>query len=185
MLARRFSRNAPISLTLVRKTPWRISMHQKRRQRKRLRIVDNVVSTLNKSLTANKQPVTRSITRWNTEMPREEEMLPKDKYTMFDRKERKYRKGIHSSLYKISLITLHLSKLTNTQNCLNGRVLVRDLIRLAFSRTLDFVIRTLCPLHLRRPSARGHLWRASNGIQHKVERTRILPALAERSVAFV
>ena len=29
-------------------------------------------------------------------MPREEEMLPKDKYTIFDRKERKYRKGIHS-----------------------------------------------------------------------------------------
>lgn len=31
-------------------------------------------------------------------MPREEEMLPKDKYTIFDRKERKYRKGIHSTL---------------------------------------------------------------------------------------
>lgn len=29
-------------------------------------------------------------------MPREEEMLPKDKYTIFDKKERKYRKGIHS-----------------------------------------------------------------------------------------
>lgn len=29
-------------------------------------------------------------------MPREEEMVPKDKYTLFDRKERKYRKGIHS-----------------------------------------------------------------------------------------
>ena len=29
-------------------------------------------------------------------MPREEEMLPKDKYTIFDRKEKKYRKGIHS-----------------------------------------------------------------------------------------
>lgn len=29
-------------------------------------------------------------------MPREQEMVPKDKYTIFDKKERKYRKGIHS-----------------------------------------------------------------------------------------
>jgi hypothetical protein len=29
-------------------------------------------------------------------MPTEQEMLPKDKYTIFDRKEKKYRKGIHS-----------------------------------------------------------------------------------------
>lgn len=29
-------------------------------------------------------------------MPREEEMLPKDKYTIFDRKEKRYRKGVHS-----------------------------------------------------------------------------------------
>ncbi|KAI9672652.1 MAG: hypothetical protein M1831_000087 [Alyxoria varia] len=33
--------------------------------------------------------------RWDEEMPREEGMLPKDKYTIFDPKERKYRKGIH------------------------------------------------------------------------------------------
>lgn len=38
----------------------------------------------------------KAIDRWYSEMPREEEMLPKDKYTMFDRKERSYRKGIHS-----------------------------------------------------------------------------------------
>ena len=30
------------------------------------------------------------------EMPTEEEMLPKDKYTVFDRKVKRYRKGIHS-----------------------------------------------------------------------------------------
>ena len=29
-------------------------------------------------------------------MPREDEMRPKDKYSMFDRKEKTYRKGIHS-----------------------------------------------------------------------------------------
>lgn len=32
-------------------------------------------------------------------MPREEEMLPKDKYTIFDKKEKKYRKSIHSKSY--------------------------------------------------------------------------------------
>jgi hypothetical protein len=32
-------------------------------------------------------------------MPREEEMLPKDKYTLFDKKEKSYRKSIHSMLY--------------------------------------------------------------------------------------
>lgn len=32
-------------------------------------------------------------------MPREEEMLPKDKYTIFDKKERTYRKGLHSMFY--------------------------------------------------------------------------------------
>ena len=72
-------------------------MHQKRRQRKRLRFVDNVVATLNGSLLRNKQSITHSIERWNAEMPREEEMLSKDKYTIFDRKEKKYRKGIHST----------------------------------------------------------------------------------------
>lgn len=29
-------------------------------------------------------------------MPNEGEMVPRDKYTMFDRKEKRYRKGIHS-----------------------------------------------------------------------------------------
>lgn len=39
----------------------------------------------------------KAIERWYAEMPREEEMLPKDKYTIFDRKEKKYRKAIHSA----------------------------------------------------------------------------------------
>jgi len=38
--------------------------------------------------------------RWKEEMPREEEMLAKDKYTIFDRKEKKYRKGIHSESFE-------------------------------------------------------------------------------------
>ena len=39
---------------------------------------------------------TRSLERWKQEMPTEGEMLPRDKYSMFDRKEKGYRKGVHS-----------------------------------------------------------------------------------------
>jgi len=36
-------------------------------------------------------------------MPREEEMLPKDKYSIFDRKARGYRKNIRSESYFLQL----------------------------------------------------------------------------------
>ena len=38
----------------------------------------------------------KKVERWKVEMPTEQEMLPKDKYTVFDRKVKRYRKGIHS-----------------------------------------------------------------------------------------
>lgn len=78
-----------------RKVPWRLSPFQKYRQRQRLRAVDSVVDTLSTAL-AKQGMVMKSIERWKAEMPREEEMLPRDKYTMFDRKAKRYRKGIHS-----------------------------------------------------------------------------------------
>ncbi|OAX82365.1 hypothetical protein ACJ72_03282 [Emergomyces africanus] len=77
-----------------RKIPWRLSAPQKARQRKRLRAVDQVVDTVSSAL-ERKGMTSKAVTRWFDEMPREEEMLPKDKYTIFDRKEKKYRKGIH------------------------------------------------------------------------------------------
>lgn len=40
--------------------------------------------------------VTKAVERWKEAMPTEQEMPPRDKYTIFDRKEKKYRKGIHS-----------------------------------------------------------------------------------------
>jgi hypothetical protein len=80
-----------------RKRPWRLSPMQKARQRKRLRLVDRVVDTVNAALQKNGM-ASKAIDRWYAEMPREEEMLPKDKYTIFDRKEKTYRKGIHSML---------------------------------------------------------------------------------------
>jgi len=39
----------------------------------------------------------KKVERWKVEMPTEEEMLPKDKYSVFDRKVKRYRKGIHST----------------------------------------------------------------------------------------
>ena len=39
----------------------------------------------------------KAVERWKAEMPSEAEMLPKDKYTVFARNERGYRKGIHST----------------------------------------------------------------------------------------
>ena len=38
---------------------------------------------------------TKLIERWKVEMPTEAEMLAKDKYTLFDKKAKGYRKGVH------------------------------------------------------------------------------------------
>ncbi|CAG7971515.1 unnamed protein product [Penicillium salamii] len=89
---------------LLWKTPWRLSSPQKARQRKRLRSVDRVVDTLGAALERNGQ-TSKAITRWYAEMPREEEMLPKDKYTLFDKKEKSYRKSIHSMFSIVDFTT--------------------------------------------------------------------------------
>lgn len=47
------------------------------------------------STQARLQGTIKLIERWKAEMPTEQEMLPRDKYTMFDKKEKKYRKGVH------------------------------------------------------------------------------------------
>lgn len=95
-----FRSTSPLSSGLLWKIPWRLSKFQKRRQRLRLRAVDDVVSTVDSALAKQGQTL-EALERWKTEMPTEAEMLPKDKYTMFDRKAKRYRKGIHSesSLY--------------------------------------------------------------------------------------
>jgi hypothetical protein len=86
-----------LTLSLHRKIPWRLSPTQKARQRKRRRAVDKVVETLSNAL-AKKGETLKSLERWKAEMPTEAEMLPRDKYTMFDRYAKRYRKGIHSAL---------------------------------------------------------------------------------------
>ncbi|KAI1744008.1 mitochondrial 54S ribosomal protein YmL31 [Xylaria scruposa] len=79
---------------LLWKTPWRLSRFQKARHRERLRGVDAVVATVDQAL-AKKGETLKALDVWKETMPTEAEMLPKDKYTMFDRKEKRYRKGIH------------------------------------------------------------------------------------------
>lgn len=87
----------PLSSGLLWKVPWRLSKFQKRRHRMRLRAVDSVVATVDAAL-AKKGQTLEALERWKAEMPTEPEMLPRDKYTMFDRKAKRYRKGIHSTL---------------------------------------------------------------------------------------
>ena len=83
-----------------RKIPWRLSKFQKARQRKRLRAVDTVVAVVDRAL-AKQGVVTKAVERWKEEMPVEQEMVPRDKYTIFDRKEKKYRKSIRSEYLHI------------------------------------------------------------------------------------
>ncbi|EFW17572.1 mitochondrial ribosomal protein subunit L31 [Coccidioides posadasii str. Silveira] len=90
-----FKPTSPVMGGLLWKIPWRLSSMQKAPQRKRLRAVDKVVDTVNAALQRNGGKSAKAVERWYREMPREEEMLPKDKYTIFDRKEKTYRKGIH------------------------------------------------------------------------------------------
>ncbi|KAH7412910.1 mitochondrial ribosomal protein-like protein subunit L31 [Cadophora sp. DSE1049] len=78
---------------LLWKIPWRLSKFQKARQRKRLRAVDTVVAVVDNAL-AKQGATMKAVERWKDEMPIEQEMVPKDKYTIFDRKEKKYRKSI-------------------------------------------------------------------------------------------
>lgn len=85
-------------LTTSRKIPWRLSRHQKYRHRERLRHVDNVIETIDNAL-ARQGKSMKKVERWKMEMPTEEEMLPKDKYTVFNRMAKRYRKGIHSELH--------------------------------------------------------------------------------------
>ncbi|KAH6712294.1 mitochondrial ribosomal protein-like protein subunit L31 [Leptodontidium sp. 2 PMI_412] len=78
---------------LLWKIPWRLSKFQKARQRKRLRAVDTVVAVVDRAL-AKQGATMKAVERWKDEMPIEQQMVPKDKYTIFDRKEKKYRKSI-------------------------------------------------------------------------------------------
>ncbi|KIW00588.1 uncharacterized protein PV09_07941 [Verruconis gallopava] len=79
---------------LLWKIPWRLSSPRKYRHRLRLKRVDKIVSILDSALSKQGLKL-KAVERWKAEMPAEHEIMPKDKYTVFDRKQRGYRKGIH------------------------------------------------------------------------------------------
>lgn len=60
--------------------------------------------------------MTKAVERWKEEMPIEQEMVPRDKYTIFDRKEKKYRKSIRSKWPQIGRIMSHTDTLQNSPN---------------------------------------------------------------------
>ncbi|QLG72581.1 hypothetical protein HG535_0D02890 [Zygotorulaspora mrakii] len=100
---------------LLWKIPWRMSSHQKQRVRQRLKDVDEVLRQVNlglhversekKGLAYDKaissktllKPRLKTLRLLNKSsiFPKEFQMSSKDKYTVFDKKEKDYRKGIH------------------------------------------------------------------------------------------
>ncbi|KAF8487643.1 60s ribosomal protein l31 [Gautieria morchelliformis] len=74
---------------LLWKTPWRLSPTRKANQRKRLKRVDSVIEAVQAS------GVKCSSLATALQLPKEPEMPPRDKYTVFNAKSVGYRKGIH------------------------------------------------------------------------------------------
>jgi hypothetical protein len=92
----------------TRKTPWRLSPTRKRNQRERLKLVDEVIETVRQSgvtcgalvriESSTLQELGTDLRYIQTNalaLPKEHEMPPKDKYTIFNAKSQGYRKGIH------------------------------------------------------------------------------------------
>ncbi|CAO1616667.1 unnamed protein product [Sympodiomycopsis kandeliae] len=81
---------SPIAMGgLLWKNPWRLSAPRKNRVRQRLQAVDDVIATVQASGVQ-----TRALTE-ALKLPKESEMLPKDKYTTFSKTSRGFRKSVH------------------------------------------------------------------------------------------
>lgn len=79
----------PVLPLLSRKNPWRLSSPRKQRVRERLRNVDDVIETIQQS------GIQCSALERALQLPKEDEMPPKDKYTTFSRTARDFRKSVH------------------------------------------------------------------------------------------
>lgn len=77
------------------KIPYKMSRTQKARQRKRLRAVDGVIATVAAALGAQNMTLRKLNFLTGPDFPKESEMPAKDKYWVFSRKGREYRKGAH------------------------------------------------------------------------------------------
>lgn len=79
---------------LLWKKPWRLSPPQKRRQRSRMQMVDSNIEALYQGLVGNNMK-SKKVFDLMENFPKEKDMLPKDKYTVFNKHARGYRKGVH------------------------------------------------------------------------------------------
>ena len=81
---------------LWKKAP-RLSSPQKYRLRQRMRLVDHNIEVLYQSLKKAGEELTgyRNIDALKVDFPKESEMLPRDKYTTFNRKAKDYRRSVH------------------------------------------------------------------------------------------
>lgn len=77
-----------------RKFPSVMSRTQKARHRLRMKIVDRNIARVAEGLKLIGKDC-KPVSRLQNELPKESEMDPKDKYTVFNRKARYYRKGAH------------------------------------------------------------------------------------------
>ncbi|KAJ9060642.1 hypothetical protein DSO57_1028692 [Entomophthora muscae] len=74
---------------LLNKVPWRMSASRKANVRKRLKQVDSVVDALTESgLTCKRLEAFKKL-------PKEDEMTPREKYTVFCASAKGHRKAIH------------------------------------------------------------------------------------------
>ncbi|KAF9246590.1 mitochondrial ribosomal protein L31 [Melanogaster broomeanus] len=74
---------------LLWKTPWKLSVTRKANARARLKKVDSVIEAVRAS-GVHCKALDHALL-----LPKESEMAPKDKYTVFNPTARGYRKGIH------------------------------------------------------------------------------------------
>ncbi|KAG0682658.1 hypothetical protein C6P40_001102 [Pichia californica] len=79
---------------LLWKRSWRLSAPQKRRQRHRMQTVDSNIAVLYEGLKANSMS-SKKVDDLHFNFPKENEMKSKDKYTVFNKHARGYRKGVH------------------------------------------------------------------------------------------
>ncbi|PIL23799.1 hypothetical protein GSI_13550 [Ganoderma sinense ZZ0214-1] len=84
-----FRPTQPTFVGLLWKTPWKLSRTRKANVRARLKQVDSVIEAVRASGVQCKA-LDKAL-----ELPKEHEMPPRDKYTVFSRHEKGYRKGIH------------------------------------------------------------------------------------------
>ncbi|KAI9457755.1 60s ribosomal protein l31 [Lactarius psammicola] len=84
-----FRPTVPVNVGLLWKVPWRLSVTRKANVRDRLKKVDAVIEAVRAS-GVQCTALTSALA-----LPKEHEMDPKDKYTVFSPHHRGYRKGIH------------------------------------------------------------------------------------------